>query len=148
MTTGTQPDNPYGPKAIELYLELESVVSILTAGPVGPGDKIGYMNRDLIMRSCNAEGLLLRPSKPVTSLDQQIHAKAFGSKFGPIGEAWSTYTRISQYTFGVLFAADIRNDYLINTINAGFEVQVSFLNFKWTQYNKTWITNLLFYSTK
>ena len=114
----------------KLYLELESVVSILTAGPVGPGDKIGYMNRDLIMRSCNAEGLLLRPSKPVTSLDQQIHAKAFGSKFGPIGEAWSTYTRISQYTFGVLFAADIRNDYLINTINAGFEVQVSFLNFK------------------
>ncbi len=47
-----QPDNPYGSDSIELFTELNSVVSILSAGPVGPGDKLGaeFMNKDLIMR--------------------------------------------------------------------------------------------------
>jgi hypothetical protein len=36
-TTSEQPGNPYGPRAIDPYVELNSVVSILTAGPVGPG---------------------------------------------------------------------------------------------------------------
>ena len=86
------------------------------------------------MRSCNQDGLLLKPSKPITSIDVQIYAKAFGSVYGPMGEVWSTYSNISGIIFGILFAADIKNKFEINPTNVGFENNVSrlikFLNYK------------------
>lgn len=42
--------NPYGPKAIEPYPELEVAIATLSTGPVGPGDKIGLANGTIIMR--------------------------------------------------------------------------------------------------
>lgn len=82
------------------------------------------MNKALIMRSCNEDGLLLKPSRPITAIDQQIYARALGAGFGPIGEVWSTYSQISGYTFGILFAADIRGTYVINRQNIGFTTTV------------------------
>lgn len=97
------------------------------AGPVGPGDRIGeYTNRTLIMRSCNQDGLLLKPSKPITSIDAQIYAKSLGSAYGPTGEVWSTYSNISRLFFGILFAADMKNTFNIKPSNAGFNTSVSF----------------------
>ena len=49
-STEFQPGNPYGPKASEPYAELESAISTLSSGPVGPGDNLGCMNKDIIMR--------------------------------------------------------------------------------------------------
>jgi hypothetical protein len=51
-TTAVQPGNPYNKQ--EDYSALQAVVATLSTGPVTPGDKIGYSNRDLIMRSCAA----------------------------------------------------------------------------------------------
>lgn len=82
------------------------------------------MNRTLIMKSCNDEGLLLKPSKPVTAIDAQIYAKAFGFAYGPNGEVWSTYTEIGNFTFGIIFAADIKLSYAILPEQMGFDVQV------------------------
>lgn len=45
-----QTGSRYYPNAIEPYPELESVIATLSTGPVGPGDKIGFMNRTVIMR--------------------------------------------------------------------------------------------------
>lgn len=49
-STENQPGNRYGSKASEPYPELNSAISTLSAGPVGPGDKIGLMNKNIIMR--------------------------------------------------------------------------------------------------
>ena len=100
------------------------------AGPVGPGDRIGnYTNKDLIMRSCNAEGLLLKPSKPITSIDQQMYAKALGASYGPEGEVWSTFSNISNNIFGILFAADIKSpSYQITPKNIGFTTNVNYIS--------------------
>ena len=49
-STENQPGNRYGKKAKEPYSALESAISTLSAGPVGPGDKIDCMNKDIIMR--------------------------------------------------------------------------------------------------
>ena len=38
------------PGAVEPYPELQSVVSTLSTGPVGPSDMVGGSNRDTIMR--------------------------------------------------------------------------------------------------
>jgi hypothetical protein len=49
-STEVQSGNPYSNKATEPYSALESAISTLSAGPVGPGDKLGCMNRDIIIR--------------------------------------------------------------------------------------------------
>jgi hypothetical protein len=51
-SSSNQPENPYGQNCQEAYSALNAVISTLTSGPVGPGDKIGeqFMNRTLIMR--------------------------------------------------------------------------------------------------
>ena len=48
-SSSIEPGNPYK-NATELSPEINAVVSVLTTGPVGPGDKMGFMNRTLIMR--------------------------------------------------------------------------------------------------
>ena len=75
-------------------------------------------------RSCNEDGLLLKPGKPITAIDQQIHASTFGSG-GPIGEVWTTFSQISKYTFGIILAADIKNTYFMTSENVGFDVAVN-----------------------
>ena len=42
------------------------------AGPVGFSDAIGQTNASLIRRTCNANGTLLKPSKPLTTIDRLI----------------------------------------------------------------------------
>ncbi|XP_070579108.1 uncharacterized protein [Ptychodera flava] len=116
-TTTDQPGNTYHSR--EPYTELQSVVSTLSTGPVGPSDKIKYSNVSLIMRSCNSDGLLLKPSKPATSIDLQILQKALGSG-GPDGEVWSTYSDIAGYRFGTLLWVNVKTPYPITPQQAGF----------------------------
>jgi len=52
-----------------LNYELDTFLAILSAGPVGISDKIGYTDKDLIMKTCTSSGLLLQPSKPLTPID-------------------------------------------------------------------------------
>ena len=54
---------------VESRPELESVVVALAAGPTGWGDLIEQTNRSLLMRCCNEEGLILKPSKPASAVD-------------------------------------------------------------------------------
>ena len=52
--------------------EEEALMSILSAGMVGPGDKIGYLNKDLLMRVCRSDGLLLKPDRPAMPIDKMF----------------------------------------------------------------------------
>nr|XP_022321423.1 uncharacterized protein LOC111123413 [Crassostrea virginica] len=90
-TTTTQPGNKY--KATEPYPGLNAVVSTLSTGPVGPGDVVGGTNRTLLMRCCNADGLILKPSKPATAIDRQFIMTASGVTRDL--EVWSTYTEMT-----------------------------------------------------
>ncbi|GFR71337.1 non-lysosomal glucosylceramidase, partial [Elysia marginata] len=69
-TTVEQAGNSYG--KTEPYPSLQGAVSTLSKGPVGPGDKIDGTNRTLLMRCCNEDGLILKPSKPARAIDEQI----------------------------------------------------------------------------
>ncbi|CAH1776345.1 unnamed protein product, partial [Owenia fusiformis] len=115
-STTKQPGNPYG--KTEPYPALNAVVSTLSTGPVGVGDMIGGTNKTLVMMSCNAEGLLLKPSKPATAIDAQIIESAYQDGEGPAGEVWFTYTSIGPdpevtdiWRFGILLAASMTNNY-------------------------------------
>jgi len=116
-TTTNQSGNIYNKS--EPYPELQSLVATLSTGPVAPSDKIGYSNKSLIMRSCNSEGLILKPSKPATAVDSQMHEAAYN---GFTGEVWSTFSYISGHMFGMIFAADFSpsDTFSITPSQAGF----------------------------
>ena len=105
-------DNRYNGR--EAKPALESAVTTLSMGPVGPGDKIGSMDRDLIMRSCNEDGLLLKPSRPLTTIDEVYkHRVKFESSKNPSNDSksflvQSTYSTIKtiteSYTWNIILA--------------------------------------------
>jgi hypothetical protein len=50
--------------------EVEALLSALSAGPVGVGDRIGDADIDLIRRTCRSDGVLVRPDVPVAATDR------------------------------------------------------------------------------
>lgn len=54
-----------------------------------------------------------------------IMYKALGAKFGINGEVSSAYSLIGNYTFGILLAADVHDEYDMNAKNLGFKVHVT-----------------------
>jgi hypothetical protein len=50
--------------------EVEALLSALSAGPVGVGDRVGAADPALIRRTCRADGLLVRPDVPVAATDR------------------------------------------------------------------------------
>ncbi|KAK8380448.1 hypothetical protein O3P69_016791 [Scylla paramamosain] len=88
------------PEAKELNPSLQAAVSTLSAGPFAVGDKAEALNVDLIMKSCNADGRLLHPSKPLTVVD--------GYFFSPdYREVWSAFSQVQSYLFGIIFLAEV-----------------------------------------
>ncbi len=47
----------------------ETLISILSAGVVGPSDKIGASDADLLRKTCRKDGVLLKPDRPATAVD-------------------------------------------------------------------------------
>ena len=50
--------------------EVEALLSALSAGPVGVGDRIGAADPEVIRRTCRADGVLVRPDVPVAAIDR------------------------------------------------------------------------------
>lgn len=63
----------------EKFPELVTLMSILSGGLVGPADQIGYLNKNLLMKTCRSDGLLLKPDRPATPIDLmfQRHGKYY-----------------------------------------------------------------------
>ena len=57
-------------RAAEPYAEVEALLAALSAGPVGIGDAIGRADRELVMRTCRADGLLVKPDAPLAAIDR------------------------------------------------------------------------------
>ncbi len=68
-----------GPVKGEKMPEFMALVSTLSCGPVGVGDKIGNFGKDVIMRACRKDGLILKPDRPLTATDRMFvpHSKYF-----------------------------------------------------------------------
>ncbi|XP_071096653.1 uncharacterized protein [Haliotis cracherodii] len=120
-TTSVQPGNPYH-GATEPYTTLNAVVATLSTGPVGVSDMLGCMNKTLIMKCVNADGLILKPSRPATAIDNMIRKMAWSDFEGPDGEVWSTYSDLGgKNKYGIILAADLQGSYTMTPCMAGFE---------------------------
>eukprot|EP01113_Clastostelium_recurvatum_P009751 TRINITY_DN1473_c0_g1_i3.p1 TRINITY_DN1473_c0_g1~~TRINITY_DN1473_c0_g1_i3.p1 ORF type:complete len:308 (-),score=82.29 TRINITY_DN1473_c0_g1_i3:96-1019(-) len=76
-TTSPQPGCNFA-SCIEPNVYLETLVAVLTAGPIGPSDAVGHMDRDLVMHSCRQDGLLLKADHPAMPLDA-VFVETFSS---------------------------------------------------------------------
>jgi hypothetical protein len=78
--------------------EEEALMSILSAGMVGPGDKIGSMNKELLMRTCRKDGLLLKPDRPAMPIDKMfVENKTLYTTITETRTAAGTYYYVAAY---------------------------------------------------
>ncbi|XP_018013865.1 uncharacterized protein LOC108670886 [Hyalella azteca] len=116
-------------EAIEYNPALQSAVSTLSAGPVGFGDKMENINRDLVLKSCRPDGKLLQPDKPLTAIDD------FFMRDDSQGYIWTTETTIgSEHTFGLIFIAEVgdRQSWTPRQLNLEKSMSKDYLS--WTHY--------------
>jgi len=90
-STSVQPGSPYTSAAMEVLPDREILIATLSTGPVGPGDAINYTNVQRIMKCCRQDGLILKPDRPLTTINKLVSDWALYD--GVIqGELYSTRT--------------------------------------------------------
>lgn len=126
-SASVQPGNTYG--AVEENPRLETIVSALSNGPVAFGDRIGCSNRTLLLATCNADGLLLRSSKPATPIERY-----FGSS-PPQGEVWTTFSDISSIRFAYLLSVSLTASFTVVPDDVLLPDDVSYVAFSYDDVN-------------
>ena len=92
------------------HAELEAVLSSLSAGPVGIGDRLGRTDRDVVMRICDDDGRIRHTDRAVAMIDGCL----FGAPERGERLAWATTTstdsggRVWTYVLAINVAADRR----------------------------------------
>jgi hypothetical protein len=61
--------------------EPEALMSALSTGPVGLGDRVGRLDPQVALRTCRADGLLIKPHTAVAATDESLLA---GPAFNPV----------------------------------------------------------------
>jgi hypothetical protein len=90
-TTSTQPGSPYGLNASEPLPDRQILIATLSTGPVAVGDGINFTNIERIMRCCRQDGLILKPDRPLTTINQGVADWALNDGVSQ-GELYSTKT--------------------------------------------------------
>jgi hypothetical protein len=86
--------------------EVEALLSALSGGPVGIGDRMGRTNRDIVMRTCRADGILIKPDMPLAAMDCSLWAERDASPL-----IWAD-TFSSQWRYIVVIHAGLKKDAL------------------------------------
>jgi hypothetical protein len=71
--------------------EPESLLAALSAGPVGLGDQIGHTRRELVLRTCRGDGVLVKPDLPLAALDRCFLEHGYFGAGPLLGEAVSRH---------------------------------------------------------
>jgi len=73
------------------HAELEAALAALSAGPVGIGDRVGRSDRELILRTCRDDGVLVKPDVPLAPLERCFAGHAHIERVPLVGETWSDH---------------------------------------------------------
>ncbi len=83
------------------------MLSALSAGPVGVGDRIGEADISLIHRTCRADGVLVRPSVPIAATDRAAYTAPVWSGELIVG---STHTQHQAGRWGYVLVANVGSE--------------------------------------
>jgi hypothetical protein len=78
------------------------LLSTLSAGPIGLGDKIGTLNAANVLRAVRADGVIVKPDVPIVPLDSVYLADAESPKTAPMLAA--THTAFGRMRAHYVFA--------------------------------------------
>lgn len=98
-------------RGTEFNPELQAAVATLSAGPVTINDGADLTNASLVAMSCRSDGMILKPARPATALDQTLREAAFSPSSGPWNqrsEVWGTYSEVSGLRWLHVLAADLQ----------------------------------------
>jgi hypothetical protein len=73
------------------HAEVEALLAVLGAGPVGLGDRLGRTDRELVLRTCRADGRLVKPDVPVAALDRCFASHSMLMPAPLVGETHSQH---------------------------------------------------------
>jgi hypothetical protein len=71
--------------------EPESLLAALSGGPVGIGDQLGHTRRELVLRTCRADGVLIKPDLPLAALDRCFRGHGYFGEEPLLAETWSAH---------------------------------------------------------
>jgi hypothetical protein len=75
----------------DVLCEAEALLSALSAGPVGIGDQLGHTRSELVLRTCRADGVLVKPDLPIAALDRCFRSHGYFGSEPLVGETWSDH---------------------------------------------------------
>lgn len=78
-------------RAAEPYAEVEALLAALGTGPVGIGDAIGGADRELVLRTCREDGVLVKPDAPLAAIDRCFLRHGHLTPALLVGETHSTH---------------------------------------------------------
>jgi hypothetical protein len=78
-------------RTTEPYAEVEALLAALSAGPVGIGDAIGAADRELVLRTCREDGVLVKPDAPLAAIDRCFLRHGHLTPALLTGETWSRH---------------------------------------------------------
>lgn len=93
-------------------VQLQVIVSILSAGPHGIGDALGHTNATRVLQTCTQDGSLLHADKPATPIDAMFSPSA---PFRPAGEIWQTHVRLGDWLWRYVLAVDVNESFALHT---------------------------------
>lgn len=132
-STSYQPGSPYGNRN-ETAPRLESVVAVLSTGPVTPGDGISFANVTLLNYCIRQDGLILKPDRPAFPLEATYRHRSFGSA-GPSGEVYHTFTHLNGFTWHIVMAAETDSPYRLTSTELGITTETATSYTVWQYFN-------------
>lgn len=73
------------------HAELEALLAALSAGPVGIGDRVGCTDRELVLRTCREDGVLVKPDVPLAALGRCMRRHPFLADAPIFADTWSDH---------------------------------------------------------
>ena len=101
-----QPGSHFDPNT-EPNTFIHAISAVLSTGPVGFSDGVGFANTALIARTCRADGLLLRPDAPAAHLDAALVATLGVGGTAAVPYVVAAPVTLGGFTWTLLLAAEL-----------------------------------------
>jgi hypothetical protein len=79
------------PEVAEGNGEIEALLSVMSTGPVGLGDRVGRCDASIVARTCRADGVLVKPHVPIAACDPSMFTNPGFRRTPLVADTWSDH---------------------------------------------------------
>ena len=81
----------------EPFYHHSALMSVLSAGPVGIGDRINDVNKEIVMLMADGDGVIVKPDKPLVPIDRMYYTSAITNDIALTGYTHSEVSDAAWY---------------------------------------------------